>query len=173
MLSDNYIVPEITWLFLRNYRDLIRCMGRSHGLIPTCHWRTNTIRMDPEAYRRLLMRHSVFYNTEPQIGQLVNGIVASLEEQIGMGKDIDENEPVTVKASLIGPLARIGDSIMQGIIVVEVCLLPLSPYCSVCAETKLIQDIFNSFSPGLRSLVRVLIAWWLIAIKRVTATKAR
>ena len=73
------------------------------------------------------MRHSVFYNTEPQTGQLVNGIVASLEEEIGMGKDIDENVPVTVKASLMGPLARIGDSIMQGIIVVEICLLPLSP----------------------------------------------
>ncbi|WP_454920833.1 PTS system mannose/fructose/sorbose family transporter subunit IID [Abiotrophia defectiva] len=101
--------------------------GRSRGFIPTCHCRTNTIRRDPEAYRCLLMRHSVFYNTEPQTGQLVNGIVASLEEEIGMGKDIDENVPVTVKASLMGPLARIGDSIMQGIIVEEICLLPLSP----------------------------------------------
>lgn len=72
---------------------------------------------NPEAYRRLLMRHSVFYNTEPQTGQLVNGIVASLEEQIGMGNLTDENLPVTVKASLMGPLAGIGDSIMQGILV--------------------------------------------------------
>lgn len=73
---------------------------------------------DPEAFKRLLVRHSVFYNTEPQTGQLVNGIVASLEEEIGMGnKEIDENVPVTVKASLMGPLAGIGDSVMQGILI--------------------------------------------------------
>ncbi|MDF7638261.1 PTS system mannose/fructose/sorbose family transporter subunit IID [Lactobacillus sp. ESL0791] len=73
---------------------------------------------DPEAEKRLLTRHSVFYNTEPQTGQLVNGIVASLEEQIGMGnKAVDEEMPVTVKASLMGPLAGIGDSLMQGILI--------------------------------------------------------
>lgn len=72
---------------------------------------------DPKAMERLLTRHSVFYNTEPQTGQLVNGIVASLEEEIGMGEDIDENVPVTVKASLMGPLAGIGDSVMQRILV--------------------------------------------------------
>lgn len=72
---------------------------------------------DPEAFKRLLTRHSVFYNTEPQTGQLVNGIVASLEEEIGLGHGIDENVPVTVKASLMGPLAGIGDSVMQGILV--------------------------------------------------------
>lgn len=73
---------------------------------------------DPEAKKRLMTRHSVFYNTEPQTGQLVNGIVASLEEQIGMGnKDVDEEVPVTVKASLMGPLAGIGDSVMQGILI--------------------------------------------------------
>ena len=27
---------------------------------------------DPEAFKRLLTRHSVFYNTEPQTGQLVS-----------------------------------------------------------------------------------------------------
>ena len=54
---------------------------------------------NPEAYRRLLMRHSVFYNTEPQTGQLVNGIVASLDEQIGMGYLTEVNLAVTVYAS--------------------------------------------------------------------------
>lgn len=73
---------------------------------------------NPEAFKRLLTRHSVFYNTEPQTGQLVNGIVASLEEQIGMGNsEIGEDVPVTVKASLMGPLAGIGDSVMQGILI--------------------------------------------------------
>lgn len=73
---------------------------------------------DQEAKKRLMSRHAVFYNTEPQTGQLVNGIVASLEEQIGMGnKEVDEEVPVTIKASLMGPLAGIGDSVMQGILI--------------------------------------------------------
>ena len=72
---------------------------------------------DPEAKRRLLVRQSVFYNTEPQTGTLVNGIVASLEENIALGGDVDEEMPNNVKTSLMGPLAGIGDSIVQGIIV--------------------------------------------------------
>lgn len=72
---------------------------------------------DPEGRRRLLVRHSMFYNTEPQTGQLINGIVASLEEQIAMGKTVSEEMPVNIKATLMGPLAGIGDSIIQGIIV--------------------------------------------------------
>ncbi len=72
---------------------------------------------DPEGRRRLLVRHSMFYNTEPQTGQLINGIVASLEEQIAMGKPVSEEMPVNIKATLMGPLAGIGDSIIQGIIV--------------------------------------------------------
>ncbi|MDG3060940.1 PTS system mannose/fructose/sorbose family transporter subunit IID [Lacticaseibacillus casei] len=72
---------------------------------------------DEDGKRRLLVRHSMFYNTEPQTGQLINGIVASLEEQIAMGRNVSEEMPVNIKATLMGPLAGIGDSIIQGIIV--------------------------------------------------------
>ena len=69
-----------------------------HGRTLICPWRRNT-------------------NTEPQTGQLVNGIVCSLEEKIGMGEPISEDVPVSVKASLMGPLAGIGDSLVQGILI--------------------------------------------------------
>lgn len=72
---------------------------------------------DPEARRRLLVRHSVFFNTEPQTGQIINGIVTSLEENIALGGDVSEEMPNNIKATLMGPLAGIGDSIIQGIIV--------------------------------------------------------
>lgn len=73
---------------------------------------------DPDKFSSFLSRHSVFYNTEPQTGQLVNGIVASLEEKIALGDtEVDENVPVTVKASMMGPLAGIGDSVVQGILI--------------------------------------------------------
>jgi len=72
---------------------------------------------NPEAKRELLIRHSMFYNTEPQTGQIINGIVTSLEEQIAIGEDVDKQLPVNIKTSLMGPIAGIGDSIIQGIIV--------------------------------------------------------
>lgn len=72
---------------------------------------------DDDAARRLMIRHSMFYNTEPQTGQLVNGIVTSLEEQIALGEDIPEEMPINIKTTLMGPLAGIGDSLIQGIIV--------------------------------------------------------
>ncbi|MFB6465418.1 PTS system mannose/fructose/sorbose family transporter subunit IID [Cytobacillus sp. Hz8] len=72
---------------------------------------------DPEAKRRLLLRHSLFYNTEPQTGSLINGIVTSMEEEIALGNNVPETMPVNIKTSLMGPLAGLGDSIIQGIIV--------------------------------------------------------
>lgn len=72
---------------------------------------------DPEGHRRLLVRQSVFFNTEPQTGQLINGITASLEENIALGGEVSEEMPNDIKATLMGPLAGIGDSVMQGIIV--------------------------------------------------------
>ena len=68
---------------------------------------------DPEAKRRLLVRHSVFFNTEPQTGQIINGIVTSLEENIALGGEVSEEMPNNIKATLMGPLAGIGDSIIQ------------------------------------------------------------
>ncbi|MDO5714647.1 MAG: PTS system mannose/fructose/sorbose family transporter subunit IID [Tissierellia bacterium] len=72
---------------------------------------------NPEAMRRFLVRHSQFYNTEPQTGQIINGIVTSLEEEIALGHDVPEEMPVNIKTTLMGPIAGIGDSIIQGIIV--------------------------------------------------------
>lgn len=70
---------------------------------------------DEEAKRRMLVRHSMFYNTEPQTGQLINGITTSIEEEIAFGENIDEEMSVNIKTSLMGPLAGIGDSVIQGI----------------------------------------------------------
>lgn len=72
---------------------------------------------DPEGKKRFLVRHSQFYNTEPQTGTVINGIVAALEESIALGDDIPEELPCSVKTALMGPIAGLGDSVIQGIIV--------------------------------------------------------
>ena len=100
---------------------------------------------DPEAKRRLLVRQSVFYNTEPQTGTIVNGIVASLEENIALGGDDDEEMPNNVKTALMGPLAGIGDSIIQGIIVP----ILLSIGMSLAAGGSALGPLFYIISWGI------------------------
>ncbi len=100
---------------------------------------------DPEAKRRLLVRHSMFYNTEPQTGQIINGIVASMEEEIALGKNVPEELPVNIKATLMGPLAGIGDSLIQGIIVP----ILLSIAMGMAAGGNAIGPVFYILSYGI------------------------
>lgn len=202
---------------------------------------------DIEKQRNLLVRQSMFYNTEPQTGALVNGIVTSLEEKIAFGGKVPEELPVSIKATLMGPLAGIGDSIIQGIIVPVLLSIamgmaiggnPIGPIFYIIAygilgplisylcffygyklgvdaidkivgdnarkimaalnsmgimvigalsagniflnttviipmgeSTRALQDIIDSIFPGFLPLVMVLLSWWLISSKMMTATK--
>lgn len=203
---------------------------------------------DKDKMSRLFTRHSVFYNTEPQTGQLVNGVVASLEEQLALGNEnVDENMPVSIKASLMGPLAGIGDSLVQGILIPTLLSIgmglaaggnPLGPIfyilsygiivtgitifafdrgykfgvsaiesivgetaqrltnalnifgiiivgglsaTTIAATTKIeiplagetqpLQTVFDGIFPNLIPLIFVLLAWYLISIKKMSATK--
>ena len=202
---------------------------------------------DPEKKRRLLMRHSMFYNTEPQTGQLINGIVASLEEQIAMGEEVSEEMPVNIKTTLMGPLAGIGDSIIQGIIVpillsiamslaaggsvfgpifyilaygvvgvsisyiafrsgyrlgvsaidtivgenskritdafnilgvmvvgalaANTIVLKTTAYIPMGGKTASLESVLNGIFPGLLPLGMVMLGWWLVSSKQMSATK--
>lgn len=64
-----------------------------------------------------LKRHLVFYNTQPDIGGVINGIVIAMEEERAMGADISDDAINAVKVGLMGPMAGIGDTIQQGIVI--------------------------------------------------------
>lgn len=67
-----------------------------------------------EQYTKL-MTYSPFFNTEPQIGSIVLGITAGLEEARANGaEDIDDEMINGIRAGLMGPLAGIGDSLIVG-----------------------------------------------------------
>ncbi len=56
-----------------------------------------------------------FFNTEPQIGAIVVGITAGLEEARANGaEEIDDEMINGIRAGLMGPLAGIGDSLIVG-----------------------------------------------------------
>lgn len=68
---------------------------------------------DADKYaERLEKHHSEFFNTEPQSGTVIHGIVIALEEQIARGDDVDSSVIDAVKTGMMGPLAGIGDSMI-------------------------------------------------------------
>lgn len=68
-------------------------------------------------HREALKRHSSFYNTEPQIGAIINGLVVGLEEKKANGDPIDGDAINTLKVGLMGPIAGIGDSMIPGMLI--------------------------------------------------------
>lgn len=70
---------------------------------------------DKEAQAKALRTYYPFFNTEPQIGSIVVGITAGLEEARANGaEDIDDEMINGIRAGLMGPLAGIGDSLIVG-----------------------------------------------------------
>ena len=68
---------------------------------------------DNEKMVAALKRHAVFYNTNINVGGVVNGIVASMEVEKANGADISNDLIQNIKVGLMGPLAGIGDAITQ------------------------------------------------------------
>jgi PTS system mannose-specific IID component len=66
--------------------------------------------------RAALKRHLVFFNTEPNFGNIVHGTVIAMEEQRANGAPIDDDAINSVKSGLMGPLAGIGDTLSQSTI---------------------------------------------------------
>lgn len=110
---------------------------------------------DKKAYAQRLSSHMEFFNTQPTAGCLVNGMVIAMEEEKSMGKDIPDEAISSLKSSMMGPLAGIGDSVMNSLI--EVVLMSI-------AMTFALQG--NLFGPVFYLLTWIpaslLIGWFLI-----------
>lgn len=64
-----------------------------------------------------LKKYMVFYNSEVfTIGPIINGIACSMEEARANGEDIKAKDINAVRTGLMGPVAGIGDTVMQGIL---------------------------------------------------------
>ena len=71
-----------------------------------------------------LKRHTTLFNTESQVGSIVNGIVCGMEEANANGKCSPEIIS-SVKTALIGPTSAIGDSLWVATIIpilLTICL---------------------------------------------------
>lgn len=64
-----------------------------------------------------LKKYMEFYNSEVfTIGPIINGITCSMEEARANGENVSAKDINAVRTGLMGPVAGIGDTIMQGIL---------------------------------------------------------
>lgn len=68
---------------------------------------------DRDGQRAGMMRMFDFINTEQTTASVLWGILVGMEEQRAMGAPVGDDMVRTIKSSLMGPLAGIGDSLVQ------------------------------------------------------------
>jgi PTS system mannose-specific IID component len=69
-----------------------------------------------EKRRQALKRNIVWYNITNNVGTFCMGLVASMEKQASKHDDYNVNSINSVKASLMGPMSGIGDTLFWGIL---------------------------------------------------------
>lgn len=71
---------------------------------------------DKDGQREGMLRMFDFINTEQTTASVLWGILVGMEEQKALGKPVNDEMIRTVKSSLMGPLAGVGDSLVQATI---------------------------------------------------------
>ena len=70
-----------------------------------------------EEHTEKMQTYTAFFNTEPQVGSVVVGITAGIEEARANGEPVDGETINGISAGLMGPLAGIGDSLVVGTVI--------------------------------------------------------
>ncbi|MDH6367659.1 MULTISPECIES: PTS system mannose/fructose/sorbose family transporter subunit IID [Breznakia] len=71
-----------------------------------------------EEQLKAIHTYTAFFNTEPQLGAVIVGITAGLEEARAAGtEDVDDEAINGLRAGLMGPIAGIGDSLVVGTVI--------------------------------------------------------
>lgn len=118
-----------------------------------------------DSFKRALQRHLTFFNTNANAGGAVLGMAIAMEEQM---KDLPEDhkdEAInSMKTSLMGPLAGVGDSIDWGMLKPTICGLGVSLCMQGNAAGILLCLVFC-----LLILFEGRFMWWLGYEKGSTA----
>ncbi len=88
-------------------------MGFAHSMTPIIKKLYKT----KEDISAALKRHLVFFNTQPDVGGVIHGVVIAMVEERAAGADISDDAINSVKTGLMGPMAGIGDTLQQGILI--------------------------------------------------------
>lgn len=96
---------EYSWNYERQQN-----MGYCYAMMPVI----KKLYKKKEEQIEAVKRHMEFFNTTPYVSTLVLGISTAMEESNANNEDFDTSSISSVKASLMSPLAGIGDSLFWG-----------------------------------------------------------
>ncbi|AEB07063.1 PTS system IID component, Man family [Coriobacterium glomerans PW2] len=102
--------------FVQTCYNYERMMGQAcaHVFVPIARM----LYRDDALKRRELMRREIeFFNVEPEFGACILGMSIAAEEEKAQGAPIPGEFITNIKTSLMGPLAGIGDTIWQGVVI--------------------------------------------------------
>lgn len=85
-------------------------MGFTYALLPLID---RIYKDDNDARIEAIQRHDVFVNTHASVGTFLLGLSYALEKAKAEGENVSGEVITNIKASLMGPLAGIGDSIFH------------------------------------------------------------
>ena len=72
---------------------------------------------NPSKRKEVMKREIEFFNVHIEFGACILGMAIALEEQNAMGEEIPGDFITNLKTSLMGPLAGMGDTIWQGVVI--------------------------------------------------------
>lgn len=70
-----------------------------------------------EDQHKAIHAYTAFFNTNPMLGSVIVGVTASLEEARANNTGVDEEAINDMRAGLMGPIAGIGDSLIDGTLI--------------------------------------------------------
>lgn len=105
---------------------------------------------DKEGQRAGMLRMFDFINTEQTTASVLWGVLVGMEEQKALGADVDDEMIRTVKSSLMGPLAGIGDSLIQATVL---------PLLTTIAISLAGTGPYSPLGPALFIIVTPVLLW--------------
>ena len=72
---------------------------------------------DTSKHKKVMKSEIKFFNVHIEFGSCILGMAVALEEQKAMGENIPGEFITNLKTSLMGPLAGMGDTIWQGVVI--------------------------------------------------------
>lgn len=118
-LLDSKVLNKTYWKWLffngpSQSGERMQGIGFCHAMTPVLQ----TLYGDDQAeLQKSLKRHTTIFNVEPQVGAVVVGTVAALEEERALTGEVDEDTINTIKVALMGPLSGIGDTLIPGTLI--------------------------------------------------------
>ena len=112
----------LTKSFHHWYYGHLTCFSQEH--MQTFGYLTSMLPIVEELYdneddrARSMHTYTAFFNTEPQLGSIIVGLTAGLEEARANGStEVDDETINGLRAGLMGPIAGIGDSLVVGTLI--------------------------------------------------------